>query len=172
MSFQKRSCNLCRELVHSWRLMSFWVATLDWSEHWVLNYTCQLLILHVVLLTSYQMPLETVDAHLLLSIFQHPSPTIYHGPTTMHPLPSTIRRLQAIAYSGPTSICPHQLPSAVYHPRTTIGQLLSAVYYPPSTINSLPSAVYHPPSTIYSMNDFIMIILSRYYTLIGRGLIH
>ena len=100
--------------------------------------------------------------------------------TPMHPLPSTIHRLQAIVYHGPTTICTHHLPPVVYHPPSTINRQLPTVYHPlstihhlPSTFNHLPSAVYHPPATLYHPptiyyyhiihNNFTRIILSRSY---------
>ena len=136
--------NLCREPVHSWRLMSFWVATLDLSEHRVLNYTCHLLILHAVLLTSFK-------CHWKLWMYTCycPSFNIHHRPSTMDQLPCTI-------YHPPPSMSHHllwtnfhllspatirHLPSTDFHRPSTIRRLLSAIYHKPSTLCRLPFAI-------------------------------
>ena len=81
-------------------------------------YTCWLIIVQVLLQTSFQMSLETVNVHLLLSTFHHPplaiSAVVCHPSSTIYSLP--------------------RLTSTVYQPRSAIQRLPSTLYQPPSTI--------------------------------------
>ena len=135
-------------------------------------HTCLLMILQVLLQTSYhQISFETVNVHLLLSTFHHPPlairPIICHPSLTIHSVPTAICRL-------PPTVCHptftvHRLlsavPSTIQCPPSTIHSLsytvyctLSAVHCPQSTIHHLPSTIYHP-QTYININIYIFILL-------------
>ena len=120
-------------------------------------YTCWLMILQVLLQTSIQVSLETVNVHLLLSTFHHPplaiSAVVCHPSSTIYSLP----RLTSTVYH-PWSVI-HHLPSTIYRPPSTVHHLPSTIYLivcrlpftvyrPPSTVHRLPPTLYQPPSTI------------------------
>ena len=86
----------------------------------------------MLLQTSFQMSLESVNVHLLLSTFHHTTGDLSCC------LPSIVYYLQ----SATSNV--HRLPPVVCHPPSTVHHLPHCL---PPAIHSLPSTVYLPPST-------------------------
>jgi hypothetical protein len=84
--------------------------------------------------------------------------------STIHHLPSTIRRFGRAAHRGSAIhrrtgnpgrcpglgyLTPLGFRAAIHDPRSTIYHLPSTIHHPPSTIHHPPSTIYHLPSTIH-----------------------